>query len=201
MSRAKALWTRLCGLFGSEALARKFGETPPPEWVAALSRLSEIEIERGLRRLVYSGASHVPTLPEFMKLARTVGSGEQFGEPRPPNALPAPSWSGDAWDAAANPHLLAHITRMLKADPQRYGRAATYLGMRVAFAPNADASGEFIEAMQTLVAAKKLWAEEMRITPEDVRTVAYQREQWTEFMAAAETQIDAARHEARRAVA
>lgn len=163
--RASTVWTRLCGLFGSEAVARKFGETPPPEWVAALSRLTDPEIERGLRRLVYSGAAHVPTLPEFMKFARTVGSQEQFAEPRTHAALPAPNWLGDPWEQTANSHLLAFVLREWS---------------RLRIPPGRNA-----ELTAVAVHAKRLWAADMRElagTRDGPVDVATQKRTWAEYV-------------------
>lgn len=164
-------------MFGSDAVARKFGETPPPEWAAALSRLSEIEVERGLRRLVYSGASHVPTLPEFMKLARTVGDSHEFGEPQSRQALPAPQYAGDAWEITANGHLLAFILAewgRLKLSPTENRRAT-----------------------EIAVTAKKLWAADMReLAAKGGGTVPVdtQRAMWREY-------VDGVREEIARAAA
>lgn len=72
-SRCSDLWQRLIGLFGADAVRRKFGDSPPPEWVSVIASLDDFQLQRGMRRLVYSGKAHVPTLPEFVKLCRTVG--------------------------------------------------------------------------------------------------------------------------------
>lgn len=111
-SRTAELWQRLGGLFGADALERKFGREIPTEWRGIIERLPLVELERGMRRLVYSGKSHVPTLPEFVKLCKSVGDDAEFGGPKNVHALPAPvATVTDAWGAAANMHLLAYVLK------------------------------------------------------------------------------------------
>src|SRR3954468_12717023 len=69
-SAATEVWRRLIGMFGADAVERKFGREIPAEWTAMCSRLNEFQIHRGIRQLAYSGKAHVPSLPEFVKLCR-----------------------------------------------------------------------------------------------------------------------------------
>lgn len=108
-SPSAELWQRLGGLFGADALERKFGRSIPREWSGIVDRMPRGELERGMRRLVHSGKGHVPTLPEFVKLCRAVGDDAEFGGQKTYHALPAPVDVTDAWGAAANRHLLAYV--------------------------------------------------------------------------------------------
>lgn len=191
--RGDEVWKRLIGLFGGDAVKRKYGDTMPPEWRAIIAKLNAVELERGMRRLVHSGRDQVPTLPAFVKLCRAVGGDGEFNEGSGAPALPNPArWQGDAWDVAANTHLLAHITRRLKADPRCYGRPASAHAMRTTTDPNADASPEFIAAVGLLVQAKNTWANDMREIAEDGAVNAdLQRASWNDLIGAAETEIAA----------
>ena len=106
-------------------------------------------------------------------------------------------WRGDDWDIAANRHLLAYLLGRTREDPQRYGRPATCAAMRASpkdllqlgLDPhNLDASPDFVDNVQRLVAAKNQWAADMRqygkACPVDV-----QRQCWDQRMAEAEGDI------------
>jgi len=194
--KAQAIWQRLCGSFGADAVERRFGPTPPPEWVAMIGRLKDHELERGMRRLMYSGAAAPPSLPQFVRLCRTVGDAPDVDEgPRVP-ALPRPAdWQGDQWDVAANRHLVAHLLRELRANPHKYGQPASYLAMRATTRrenPHADASPEFMRAVETLVAYTRAWAQDMREMAAEsggVVPVDLQRAAWEDCMARAEADI------------
>lgn len=197
--KAQAIWQRLCGCFGADAVERKFGPTPPPEWVAMIGRLKDHELERGMRRLVYSGAAAPPSLPQFVRLCRTVGDAPDVDDgPRVP-ALPTKpaDWQGDRWDIAANRHLLAYIVRRMTANPHAYGRPASYLAMRATTSrenPHADAP-EFVRAVEILVAYTRAWAQDMRewADPQTGQIgrppVAAQQAAWEDCMARAEADI------------
>lgn len=157
-SRADTLWKRFVGMFGGDAVERKFGLTPPPEWVAMMGRLTDFEFQRGVRRLAYSGRGGVPSLPEFTKLCRALGDSEiEEGQQRP--ALPNPTrWSGDRWDITANTHLLAHIARQAElgihysvGDPPVVHRGKDWKPSR-----------QTQELTAILVAYKNAWAQDMR---------------------------------------
>lgn len=187
-------------MFGADSVLRKFGDEPPLEWVAMIQKLRDFEVDRGLRRLVYGGKGHVPTLPEFVKLCRTIGVAEDVDEGPKPTALPNPeAWNGDQWDITANYHLMAYLMRQMQANPQRYGRPASYLAMRNTTreqSPNADASPEFIRAVHILHDYKKAWARDMREGNVDPSTgeikpptLAEQKSAWEDCMQRAEAAI------------
>ncbi len=202
-SPAGELWNRFAGLFGGDAIERKFGAKPPVEWEVMVGRLKPFELERGMRRLVYSGKSYVPSLPEFVKLCRTVGGTDDVDDGPKPPALPAPEqFTGDDWDAIASQHLLAYTMRVLREQPRKYGRSASYLVMRsmgpkdIKANPNADASPEWIRARDILVAFKSAWARDMRegnLNPETGEIVApsleEQKAAWEDCMQRAEAEI------------
>lgn len=196
--RATEIWKRFVGMFGGDAVERKFGKTPPPEWEAVVGMLRDFEIDRGMRRLVFSGKAGIPSLPEFTKFCRHIGTDDFDDGPKPP-ALPNPDgFTGDEWDMAANRHLLAYIARVIPADPQRYGRPASYLAMKAdrKKSPNADASPEFIRAVGILIQFKNAWARDMRegnLDPESGEVTnpskESQREAWKDCMQRAEAAI------------
>jgi hypothetical protein len=137
-SKVEALWKRMAEMFGAEALARKYGDTPPDTWITAVERLNQFELERGMRRLVYGGKTYVPTLPEFLRMCREIG-GEQWNDvdnPRVPAARHLEHKPQPRWDREGCEHLLAYLTRR---DPSRN---------------RLD--------VQPLVNAKNAWAEDMR---------------------------------------
>jgi hypothetical protein len=197
-SRANEVWASLVGLFGADTLKRKFGPTPPAEWVGTLAKLDARELERGMRRLVHSGRDQVPTLPAFLRLCRAVGDDTIADEPQA-LALPNPdAWHGDQWDMAANRHLQAHITRRIHADSRCYGAPASAHAMRKLareHSPNADASPEFVVAVRQLVAAKNAWAADMRdlasAHPDGIVEPAIQRACWSDYLVSAERAIAA----------
>jgi len=164
-SRANEIWKRFAGMFGADALARKFGETPPPEWRVMLDRLKEFEIDRGVRRLAYSGKNHVPSLPEFTKLCRMVADDDVDEGPNR-IALPSPhEWQGDGWDVAANLRLLNLIRTLLSKNSKALGkvlpcREVFKNGKRLHLQSQASDEQEWSTAV--LVAYKKAWAQDMR---------------------------------------
>ena len=164
-SRTADIWTRFVGMFGGEAVARKFGDAPPAEWVGMVGQLNDYQLERGMRRLVYSGRANVPSLPEFLKLCRTIGNDEEFGETP---ALPPPQddgYRGDQWDIAANTHLLAYVVRQIAEGDKRYG----------------------LEDVARLVDAKRLWSADMRDLARNGEVpVSMQREVWADYIKRAE---------------
>lgn len=164
-SRATEIWKRFGGMFGADAVERKFGKTPPAEWTAMLSRLKEFEVDRGVRRLAYSGKSHVPSLPEFTKLCRMVADDEVDEGPQR-IALPNPdAFTGDEWEIESNQRLLKHITTILPKKPDALGEIPKierqYVGskfLRLKSVPSAQQ----IQTTAVLVAHKKAWAQDMR---------------------------------------
>lgn len=190
-SPATEVWRRFAGMFGRDAVARKFGETIPDEWHAMLSKLNEYQVQRGIRMLAYSGKAHVPSLPEFVKLCRDA---EHDREITDQPALPNPDrWQGDEWLAAANRHLLGYITRVVSADPKIFGRGPSYMAMKDPKRMHdkiLDASPEHVRNVNTLVKFKNLWAEQMRLSANaDGVPIAEQQEVWRECMKRAEAEI------------
>lgn len=112
-SPATEVWRRFAGMFGADAVARKYGDGIPPEWHAMLTKLNEHQVSRGVRMLAYSGKAHVPSLPEFVKLCRDAEHDREFSD-RPALPNPGDGWKGDAWDECANRHFLAYVLRRLR---------------------------------------------------------------------------------------
>lgn len=161
VDRADSLWRRFAGMFGAEALARKYGDSPPPEWRVSLDRLKDFELERGMRRLVYSGKPHIPSLPEFLRLCREVGGDDHASadaRQMPPSRQlaqqPVPRWSEQA-----NIHLLGHISRQARK--------------RVYYATQ--------ELIQPLIEAKNAWAEDMREAETEGRLPADNGREWWDY--------------------
>ena len=188
-SAATEIWRRLAGMFGADAIERKYGREIPYEWIAMCGRLNDFQLQRGIRQLAYSGKQHVPTLPEFVKLCR-----DAEHDVRPPRQHPAltdQSTETDPWGWLANRRLLKYITTVVSADPRRYGRPASYDAMKDPRAgPNADASPEFVRNVHVLVAFKNRWADLMRqsATAEGV-PIAEQEACWNECVRMAEAEI------------
>jgi hypothetical protein len=172
------VWSRLAGCYG-ESLVRKFGEEPPPEWRSVIVELNDYQLAQGMRRLKFSGKPHVPSLPEFVKLCRTIGHMDDIPDERPPQAHPALTHEtkGDPWEIAGNTRMLGYITRKIPEEPGRYGKRD---------------SDPFRKAILTLVAMKNRWVELMQqvataegVPPEE------QNQCWNECMRMAEETIAA----------
>lgn len=146
-SRVDAVWKHMVGMFGGDAVERKYGKLPPDEWKAMISRLNGIEVDRGLRRLAYSGKPHVPSLPEFTKLCRTVADDGIEEGPRP-IALPSPdSGKFDGWDITGNNRFMNYVKTRLANHPRAWG---------------VPGSTKQAEATRIAVAYKNAWACDMR---------------------------------------
>ena len=65
---AERLWRHFVGLFGGDAVERKYGKTIPPEWPLVLAKIEPRKLDRGMRRLLHSGRDQVPTLPAFVRM-------------------------------------------------------------------------------------------------------------------------------------
>lgn len=156
--RASLLWVRLAGMFGGDAVVRKFGEEPPPEWSAAISRLRDFELERGLRRLAFSGRDGLPSLPAFLRLCRIPHDATDDDAQRPAGApsQALPTHQGDRWDVAAGRHLLGHILRL----SARGQHLASPRMLRTHPMPEPDADSR--ELVAPLVRGKNAWAQAMR---------------------------------------
>lgn len=196
-SRASEIWKRFAGMFGSDALERKFGPKPPPEWGAMLSRLKDFEIDRGVRRLAYSGKAHVPSLPEFTRLCRAIGDDDFDEGPRRP-ALPAPAEPEcDPWDLEANQRLLKFITTTLAANSKALGPVLPCKRVEInGKFSHLESQASELQAWSTavLVAYKKAWAQDMREwvndeTGEFLPPMAERDRTWNEVIARAMAEI------------
>lgn len=189
------MWRRFCGMFGADAVERKYGRTIPDEWHAVVCRLNDYQLQQGMRRLVNSGKASVPSLPEFVKLARTVGHDDSIADEAPRN-LAALTYEdqGDKWLAEANFHLRSYLNTKLAENSQRYGRPASYEAMKDPARKNdktLDASPEFVRNVGVLVNFKNLWAEQMKLSEDPKGEVPVQEQQdvWVECMRRAEAEI------------
>lgn len=117
-----------------------------------------------------------------------------------PTPLRDDGFRGDDWEAAANRHLLRHITHRLQENPQRYGKPASYLAMRMGKhdldllglnEKQLDASPEFIANVEKLVTAKRQWAEDMRDLARETKQVdkTLQREIWADYIGRVEASL------------
>lgn len=186
-ARASAVWTRFVGLFGGDAVRRRFGDSAPAEWVAIIAKLTDYDLERGMRRLVYSGRAHMPSLPEFLRLCRVVGQSDDIAEGPRPLQLEAPEDRRfDAWAMTANRHLLAYVLEHTALRTRRYAPDWTTDGHRVTPGPEA------IRRTAVLVRWKNEWAQRMR-DGADAHGVDVddQRDVWANCMRLAESEIDA----------
>ena len=168
-SRSAELWQRFGGLFGADALERKYGREIPAEWRGIVDRMPAPELERGMRRLVYSGKAHVPTLPEFVKLCKSVGDDGEFGGPKQAAPLIAAPNVTDAWGTQANFHLMAEVYK----NPRRF------------------ASPDCGRITAILVRWKNEWARLMRESSDEDREPAAQKSLWRACMSQAEVEISA----------
>lgn len=181
-ARANQVWTRFVGMFGGPAVERKFGLTPPPEWVAMMGRLNDFQIDRGIRRLAYNGAKDVPSLPQFTSLCRAVGN-DEYDEGPQRIALPAPDTRKfDGCDIQSNFRFLNYVKARFLKEPRAWG---------------AHGSTQLAEATKIAVRYKNAWAQDMReFKSADSQTgelipytMAEQNLHWDECMRRAESDI------------
>ena len=133
-SRAAQLWQHMAGMFGADAIKRKFGAQPPNEWESALSQLTDAQLRNGVEKLLRSGAEHVPALPQFLVMCHTA---REFEDHSTLKRIEGTQF--DTWGIAANFHLLAYVR--------------TAAGNKRYFNP---------EQTGILVQFKNAWAEDMR---------------------------------------
>lgn len=163
------MWERLLGLYG-DSLLRKFGDEPPQEWVAGLTQVSDYQLSRGMRRLLFGGKAHAPSLPEFVKLCRSIGHSDDIPDEVPQAHLPALTRhepEADRWVIAGNRRLLRHIFTALSGDPKCFGKPASVAAMQDPSRiddKTVDAGPAFVHNVKTLVAFKNRWVEVMQET-------------------------------------
>lgn len=188
-SRADEVWRRLVGLFGGDAVARKFGDKPPEEWVGVIAQLNDYQLTRGMARLVASGRAHVPTLPEFRKLCVEVRN-DDIDRPAVPALPPHDDRVWDQWDIAGNKHLLAHIARQAEKGIHYCSRAdMEFPGVWRGKDWRADGQSRLLTGY--LVAYKNAWVRDMREAM--FPTEAQQRAAWADCMARADAEVNACR--------
>lgn len=135
------------GLFG-DALLRKFGAEPPQEWETGVGYLNDAQIERGFRRFVFGWKGGPPSLPDFMRMCRSIGDDAMDeGLPRLIALPPADTRQFDGWDITANNRFWKYITKRLTDEPRAWG---------------APSSTQQAEATRIGVAYKNAWAQDMR---------------------------------------
>lgn len=176
--RANQVWERLLGCFG-DSLIRKFDETPPPEWVSGIGSLNDHQLAKGMRRLVLSGKTHPPTLPEFLKLCRTIGYTDDVQDT--PALPPHPALEGPQmgpWEMLGNRRLMKHITTKIPDSSHRYGD------------PPIPSNPVFAANVNTLVAFKNRWVELMLVSATDEGVpIGEQEDCWNGCMKQAEELI------------
>ena len=172
--RTASLWQHMGGLFGADALERKFGRDIPREWTSIVERMPAAELERGMRRLVHSGKAHVPTLPEFVRLCKAVGDDGEWGGPKGQHALPAPAQNvTDPWGTQGNIHFFAYV----------YGHAKDFAGLT---AEQNDVR------TRILVRWKNEWAQLMRDGDAEDHDPVAQKAMWEACMTQAEAEMASA---------
>lgn len=141
--------------------------------------VNDYQLRQGMRRILASGKPHAPTLPEFLKLCRTVGHADDVPDRLPPPKHPAlegPQMG--PWELLGNRRLLKYITTKVPENPKRYGD------------PPLPSNPRFAANVNTLVAMKNRWVSLMLedATDEGV-PIADQEFCWNECMKQAEAQI------------
>lgn len=175
-----------------ELLNSLFGAHGRTVWDGALAgywkglgKMSLMQFERvvgkAIDKLQYAerGVAKVPTVPELWDLHR----GIRHEQPRPQQE---PTWTGDAWDTAANLLLLAYFERKKGAkEMDRYAPDSPYSA-----SAHHCIVGERTKARTAvLVKWKNLWARDMR---ED-RAEGGRRDgklYWFDLMTRAEAELD-----------
>ena len=191
LQRVESVWRRFIGMFGGDAVKRKYGDAIPPEWPAVLAKLSAQHLDRGMRRLVHSGRDSVPSLPAFVRLCEHLGDDplENAGSVA---TLPSGATSAlDEWDCVANLHLLAHMRRRISKGGRPFGAPGVYLGHGLSASP--ETSREMHWCVARLAKAKNDWVSDMReIADPDNRVDGHiQRQCWNDYIGAAERDIHA----------
>jgi hypothetical protein len=168
-SPATEVWRRFAGMFGADAVARKYGNEIPPEWHAMLAKLNEHQVARGVRMLAYSGKPHVPSLPEFVKLCRDAEH-DREGSDRL-SLPPRNNYPGDGWDVEANNHFFAYVLRRLRdRKPIQPQELPAFLKMKAAWARDCrefvdEATGE---VGRPPIAEQQSWWADVMSTAEEI---------------------------------
>lgn len=140
------------GCFG-DLLVKRFGKRPPPEWNKAVLALSDIQLERGMRRILALGSPVPPSLPEFLKLCRVIGFNADLGDRMlsPQLSLDEDAAKFDAWDREANRKLFSYIAHAFQLDPCRWGPPKSAIQA---------------ECTKIIVRWKNAWAQDQRESPD-----------------------------------
>lgn len=185
----EAFDTILAELFA--AIDKPLGDTQRAAFWKGLQRMHIVEFARCRDQLLSEfekgEAPRKFGVPDIWAVKRRL----RASAPSPTEQAKEPEWLGDRWDEEGSLHLQAYIRRRLSVDPQCFGRPASYMGMKTSTTPNADASPEFVRNVHKLVAAKNLWAVDMREIapePEDVAPEVKQAA-WEEYIQSAEADI------------
>jgi hypothetical protein len=112
-SPTEVLWKVFAGMFGGDVIERKYGVKAPEEWVIGIAALRPFEVDRGIKRLRFSGKAHPPTLPEFLRLCREVGGYHDYDQPTPPARQLADESNPemDVWERVGNQRLWKIVLR------------------------------------------------------------------------------------------
>lgn len=70
------MWSRLCDIFGQK-FSNNYGERPNPTWEEELSRLTDVQLQRGIQHMKYEGGSYAPSLSDFLKACRAGGDANE----------------------------------------------------------------------------------------------------------------------------
>lgn len=134
------------GLFG-DALLRKFGAEHPQEWETGIGYLTDAQIDRGFRRLVFGWKGGPPSLPDFVRTCRAVGDDTLEEGPRRIPLPAADDGKFDGWAITSNNRFFKYIGHRLTAHPRAWRPPASTL--------QADAT-------RIAVGYKNAWAQDMR---------------------------------------
>ncbi len=181
-NRAQQVWSHFSGLFGADALKRKFGPSPPAEWADQLSYLTDAQVRRGFEVTMNAGSAHVPTLPEFVAYCRNAREFESGDAPQ----LEGPRT--DRWGVEANNHLLAQV----RAHAKYYSPDSTYEYDQKA-GKHLAKSGPIGRARTEIVVRwKNAWADDMRADDKGAGiSIAKQKAAWQDCMDRADAEIAA----------
>lgn len=174
------------------AIDKPLGETQREAFWKGLQRMHIVELARCRDQLLAELEKGEP--PRKFGVGDVWGVKRRLRAPAPSANQPKePEWTGDEWDEEATLHLQGYIRRRLGADPQAFGRPATYMGMKTMSTPHADASPEFVRVVQKLVIAKNLWAADMRdIAAHGDVAPEVKREAWNDYVKSVEADLAAA---------